>query len=49
MMSLQITFRGLESSAAIEADIREKAAKLDRFSPDNIGCPVVVEARHVGG
>lgn len=45
-LPLQITFRGLESSAAIEADIREKAAKLDRFSPDIMGCRVVVEARH---
>jgi len=45
-LPLQITFRGLESSDALEADIREKAEKLDRFSPDIMSCRVVVEARH---
>jgi ribosomal subunit interface protein len=45
-LPLQITFRGLESSGALEADIREKADKLDRFSPDIMGCRVVVEARN---
>ena len=28
---LQITFRDMEPSAAVEASIREKAAKLDQF------------------
>lgn len=45
-LPLQITFRGLESSEALEADIREKAGKLDRYSPDIMSCRVVVEARH---
>ena len=45
-LPLQITFRGLESSDALEADIREKAEKLDRYSPDIMSCRVVVEARH---
>lgn len=45
-LPLQITFRGLESSDALEADIRENADKLDRYSPDIMSCHVVVEARH---
>jgi ribosomal subunit interface protein len=45
-LPLQITFRGLDSSDALEADIREKADKLDRYSPDIMSCRVVVEARH---
>ena len=32
-LPLQITFRGLERSDALEADIREKAEKLDRVCP----------------
>jgi ribosomal subunit interface protein len=45
-LPLQITFRGLDSSDALQADIRERAEKLDRFSPDIMSCRVVVEARH---
>jgi len=45
-LPLQITFRGVESSDALESDIREKADKLDRYSPDIMSCRVVVEARH---
>jgi cold shock CspA family protein/ribosome-associated translation inhibitor RaiA len=45
-LPLQITFRGLEPSDALEADIREKADKLDRFSPDIMSCRVVVEVHH---
>lgn len=45
-LPLQITFRGIESSDPLEADIREKAGHLDRFSPDIMSCRVTVEARH---
>lgn len=45
-LPLQITFRGLEPSDALGADIRQKAEKLDRYSPDIMSCRVVVEARH---
>ena len=45
-LPLQITFRGLDSSDALEADIREKADRLDRYSPDIMSCRVVVEADH---
>lgn len=43
---LRITFREMESSPAIESDIRAKAEALDRFADDIIGCHVVVEAPH---
>lgn len=43
---LQITFRHLEPSDAIEADIRDKAQKLERFANDITSCRVVVEAPH---
>ena len=45
---VQITFRGIKSSAALEADIRERAAKLDHFHGHVMSCRVVLEqaARH---
>ncbi|MDO9139735.1 MAG: HPF/RaiA family ribosome-associated protein [Methylobacter sp.] len=43
---LQITFRGIPSSDAVEAKIREKASKLDRFHPHIMSCRVAVEAEH---
>jgi len=45
---LQITFRHMEPSAALEARIRELSCKLERFSEHITRCHVVVEppARH---
>jgi cold shock CspA family protein/ribosome-associated translation inhibitor RaiA len=43
---LQISFRDLEPSAAIEAAIRARAGRLERFSGDIMGCRVAVEAPH---
>ncbi|MEK6562417.1 MAG: HPF/RaiA family ribosome-associated protein, partial [Candidatus Binatota bacterium] len=43
---LQLTFRNMPPSEAIEAHIREKAAKLDAFSDRIMSCRVVVEAPH---
>ncbi len=40
---LQITFRNIPKSNAIEANIDEKAAKLDRFYERIMSCRVVVE------
>jgi ribosomal subunit interface protein len=45
-LSPEITFRGLSRSAALEADIREKLDKLDRFFPQIMSCRVMVEAQH---
>jgi ribosomal subunit interface protein len=43
---LQVSFRNMDPSPAVEARIREKAAKLERFHDRIIGCTVVVEAPH---
>ncbi|HEY6925773.1 MAG TPA: HPF/RaiA family ribosome-associated protein, partial [Steroidobacteraceae bacterium] len=45
-MQLQITFRNMDSSPALEARIRELVQKLQRFSNQIIKCQVVVEAPH---
>lgn len=45
---IQITFHGLAHSPALEAAIRERAGKLDRFHQHVMSCRAVVEevARH---
>lgn len=43
---LQITFKDMPSSTAVEARIREHAAELDRFHDAIIRCRVVVERPH---
>jgi ribosomal subunit interface protein len=43
---LQITFRDLEPTEAIEANIRKKAEKLERFSDHLMSCRVIIEAPH---
>ncbi len=43
---LEITFRDMPRSEALEADIREKAEKLDKFYEHIMACSVVVEAPH---
>lgn len=40
---LEITFRDIPHSAAIEQDIREKADKLNQYASEIISCHVVVE------
>jgi len=42
-LPLQITFRHTEPSAALEARIRELAARLERFSANIMRCHVIVE------
>jgi ribosomal subunit interface protein len=44
--SLQINFRGMEVSAALEQLIRDKTAKLEQFHPNVTGCRVVVDKPH---
>ena len=50
--SLQITFRNFPRSDAVEARIRDKAAKLEEFHPRIMSCHVAVEEldrhRHQG-
>jgi ribosome-associated translation inhibitor RaiA len=43
---VQITFRNMDPSPAVEARIREKVTKLERISDRIIGCDVTVEAPH---
>lgn len=43
---LQITFRHMAPSPAIEDNIRDKVAKLDEFYDRIMGCRVAVEAPH---
>ncbi len=45
-LPLQITFRHMDSSEAVEAAIRKRAERLDRFSDRIMACRVVVEAPH---
>lgn len=42
-LPLQITFQNMEPSPAVEAKIREKTQKLERFHEHIISCRVVVE------
>ena len=49
---VQITFRGIEGSPAIEEYVRRRSAKLETFSDRMTRCRVVVEApnhRHLHG
>jgi len=43
---LDVTFRHMEPSAALDAAIREHVQKLEKICGDIIGCHVVVEAPH---
>jgi len=48
---LQITFRNIDASPAVEAKIRERARELERFFDRIVSCRVVIEApnRHRHG
>lgn len=43
---LQITFQNMDPSPAIEAGIRKRAQRLERFAERIVSCKVVVEAPH---
>lgn len=45
-LPLQVTFRNLPPSEAVEAAVRERAGRLDRFFDRIVACRVVVEAPH---
>jgi ribosomal subunit interface protein len=51
-LPVQVAFRGLETSAAVEAAVREKVAKLEQFSEQLMSCRVEIEQldkhRHQG-
>ena len=46
-LPLQITFRHMEASAAMESTIRSKAQELDRFHEHIMSCRIVVEPQHL--
>jgi ribosome-associated translation inhibitor RaiA len=41
---IRVTFRKLDRSAALEAEVRHRAEKLAPLGPDILACGVVVEA-----
>jgi len=43
---LQVNFRNMEPSPAVETRVREKAAKLEKYFHHLTSCRVVVEAPH---
>jgi ribosomal subunit interface protein len=43
---LHITFRGMETSEAVEARVRELAARLERFHDRIVSCHVTIQAPH---
>lgn len=43
---LQITFRDMDPSEAVEANIREKAKKLEQYAGDITSCRVTIERPH---
>lgn len=45
-LPLQVTFRDMPRSEAVEARIKEKAEKLDKFYDRIMSCRVVVQAPH---
>lgn len=44
--ALQVTFRNLDRTQALEEDIRQHADGLERYFDRIIGCRVVIESRH---
>lgn len=45
-LPLQISYRDMEPSDAVEANIRERMEKLERFSDEIMSCRVMVEKHH---
>jgi cold shock CspA family protein len=46
-LPVQITFRGVDHSDAVEANIHERAGRLEQFYDRITGCRVIVETPHV--
>jgi ribosomal subunit interface protein len=45
-LPVEITFRNMSASEALETNVREKVGKLEQFCDRIISCQVVVEAGH---
>ena len=48
-LPLQITFRGMEPSEAMDLRIRKLAQRLERFSAHVVRCHVIIDAPHQHG
>jgi hypothetical protein len=46
LIPTQVTFRGLEHSDEMEADIRERVRELEQFYGDIVRCRVAIEVPH---
>lgn len=46
VMPVQVTFRNMDASPAVEADVLRRAASLERYHPRLQSCRIVVEAPH---
>lgn len=52
LIPVQVTFRNMSTSSALDTAVRKRVAKLERFHPRILGCRVAVEAarhRHMRG
>jgi ribosomal subunit interface protein len=45
-LPLQVSFRDVPPSAAVETKVRDRAARLDRYYDRIMGCRVVIESPH---
>lgn len=45
-LPLEVNFRNMDASDAVEAYARERAARLERFAPHIMSCRVAIEAPH---
>lgn len=43
---LEIRFHNTDPSPAVEAEVRERVMKLEKFAPDIVSCRVTIEAPH---
>lgn len=42
-LPLQVQFRNMQASAAVEAEVRDRASRLERFCSDIVSCRVAIE------
>jgi ribosome-associated translation inhibitor RaiA len=48
VIPVEVSFRNMAHSDSIDAEVRQRAAKLDKFHPRIMSCRVMVEAAHRG-
>ena len=45
-LPLQITFRNMQSSEAVESKVKQRATRLERYFENILSCKVTIEAPH---